>query len=158
MARHSFGKIGITAGGNYSSTKHYDKLTQVRYNGAAWLSKQDTRGHEPTDGSAYWMKIVEDKPIGDYYIRKTIKFVLDHKKWIKNTKNSYSYKYDLTPVLNYFASYDNTMNIHVYLDEDATSSQIEAAVNANIVGCDNQYLFGYSDTLPSVGIPVTITY
>lgn len=40
----NLGKVAITNGGTYSASTTYASLTLVRYNGASWLSKVQTKG------------------------------------------------------------------------------------------------------------------
>ena len=56
----NLGKIAITNGGTYSASTTYDKLTRVRYNGATYVSKQQTKGNTPAENSAYWQLEVKD--------------------------------------------------------------------------------------------------
>lgn len=50
----NLGKVAITNGGTYSPEVMYAPLTRVRYNNASWISKQETTGNIPTEGSDYW--------------------------------------------------------------------------------------------------------
>ena len=56
----NLGKVAITNGGTYSASTTYAPLTLVRYNGASWLSKAQTKGNAPSESSTYWQLISKD--------------------------------------------------------------------------------------------------
>ena len=56
----NLGKVAITNGGDYSAETTYSPLTRVRYNSASWISKKETTGNEPSEGSEYWQLDCKD--------------------------------------------------------------------------------------------------
>ena len=56
----NLGKVAITNGGNYSASVTYEPLTRVRHNNASWISKGETTGNEPSEGSEYWQLDCKD--------------------------------------------------------------------------------------------------
>lgn len=51
----NLGKVGMTTGGEYSSSATYKKLTIVKHNGSQWISKTDVpSGNAPSADSTYW--------------------------------------------------------------------------------------------------------
>lgn len=51
----NLGKVGMTTGGEYSSSATYTKLTIVKHNGSQWISKTDVpSGNAPSADSTYW--------------------------------------------------------------------------------------------------------
>ena len=63
------GKIGITAGGSYDSTKAYDKLTCVYYNGESWVSRVSVPAGNVPGTSTYWQKFSEKGERGEQGIQ-----------------------------------------------------------------------------------------
>ena len=58
MARQNFdaGKVQLTSGGKWSSTKTYEKLTHVVHNGDSWYNLDSCTGLEPSDDSSVWVR------------------------------------------------------------------------------------------------------
>ena len=56
----NLGKVGITLGGDYDSSKNYASKTTVFYNYVSWTSKKDVpAGIAPGTNDEYWQKISE---------------------------------------------------------------------------------------------------
>lgn len=55
----NLGKVAVTNGGTYSASTTYAPLTRVRYNSATWISKVQTKGNAPADGT-YWQLECKD--------------------------------------------------------------------------------------------------
>lgn len=52
------GKVGITTAGEYNTSKTYERLSCVFYNGESWISTMDVPvGERPQEGSTYWQKV-----------------------------------------------------------------------------------------------------
>lgn len=59
MAEKNLGKVAVTTGGTYASSKAYDKLTIVNHNGASWISKTAVpAGNAPSESSSYWQLLL----------------------------------------------------------------------------------------------------
>lgn len=59
MAEKNLGKVAVTTGGTYASSKAYDKLTIVNHNGASWISKTAVQaGNAPSESSSYWQLLL----------------------------------------------------------------------------------------------------
>lgn len=61
----NLGKVAITNGGTYSASTTYAPLTLVRYNGASWVSKVQTKGNAPSESSTYWQLVSKDGKDGN---------------------------------------------------------------------------------------------
>ena len=61
----NLGKVAITNGGTYSASTTYAPLTLVRYNGASWVSKVQTKGNAPSENSTYWQLVSKDGKNGN---------------------------------------------------------------------------------------------
>lgn len=76
MAAINVGKVSITFGGDYDSSKQYRELTCVLYGGVGWVSKQRVpTGIAPVENSAYWQKMSErgaQGPAGQSFVDKTL--------------------------------------------------------------------------------------
>ena len=57
----NLGKVSMTMGGDWDSSKSYEKLTCVSHNGRSWASKKKvSAGVEPSEAnSAFWQKMSE---------------------------------------------------------------------------------------------------
>ena len=56
----NLGKVGLTFGGDYDSSKDYASRTCVFYNHVSWASKKDVpAGIAPGTNDAYWQKVSE---------------------------------------------------------------------------------------------------
>ena len=57
----NLGKVSMTMGGDWDSSKSYEKLTCVSHNGRSWASKKNvSAGIEPSEAnSAFWQKMSE---------------------------------------------------------------------------------------------------
>lgn len=66
MAKIDLGRVMLVAQGAYNSTKAYQKLDTVSYNGSTYVCLQDNAGQAPTD-VAYWSVLAmrgSDGPVG----------------------------------------------------------------------------------------------
>lgn len=61
----NLGKVAITNGGDYRAETTYSPLTRVRHNSASWISKKETTGNEPSEGSEYWQLDCKDGKDGN---------------------------------------------------------------------------------------------
>lgn len=61
----NLGKVAITNGGDYRAETTYSPLTRVRHNRASWISKKETTGNEPSEGSEYWQLDCKDGKDGN---------------------------------------------------------------------------------------------
>ena len=133
--------IVVTAGGDYSSSTEYEKLTIVNYQGGSYMSLQTTEGNLPTNTN-YWMKLGENN-------KQTIiaNKTLLASGW-DSTTNVYSFETEY-PSTNYNL-------IGVYPQENATDDQRKALSKADIGGYYSTNIAKAHGTVPTIDIPVVL--
>lgn len=74
------GKILIIPKGDYNSTKIYEMLDLVKYDGTSWLAKKDVpAGIEPTEtNSEYWQNMFEAEAFVDSRIEAKVKEYMEN--------------------------------------------------------------------------------
>ena len=54
----TLGPVGFNPTGNYDSTRQYEKLDVVYYQGSSYVSIANSIGQTPSDNSEYWLRLV----------------------------------------------------------------------------------------------------
>lgn len=73
----TLGPVGLNPAGEYDSTKQYEKLDLVEYQGSSYVAVIDSKG-QPLTNTTYWQKIVEGSIHINYdAITKTINIAIN---------------------------------------------------------------------------------
>lgn len=64
ITEFEIGSVSILPAGEYSSTKHYERLSVVTFKGNAYISTQACKG-KAVDDTNYWFKLVEKGDTGN---------------------------------------------------------------------------------------------
>lgn len=150
MATFDLGKFGISLEGDYSDETTYEKLSQVRYDGASWLSIKQTTGNTPSENSEYWQKVVNDGPDAPSTIRNKTNITLDTSGWI-------NHEYDLSDDLETLS--DENINIlDIELDGDTATAVQSQEYKDSVLFPKTDAKKIFSVVTPSQDIPIVLTY
>lgn len=150
MATFDLGKFGISLEGDYSDETTYEKLSQVRYDGASWLSIKQTTGNTPSENSEYWQKVVNDGPDAPSTIRNKTNITLDTSGWT-------NHEYDLSDDLETLS--DENINIlDIELDSDTATAVQSQEYKDSVLFPKTDAKKIFSVVTPSQDIPIILTY